>query len=520
MISDRIKEAFAERLRPARVAPPNTTGHERLPGERPRRVLVVGGGVAGAAAATILAERGVQVTLWECERTLGGRVRAWPDQLRTGEAFEMERGFHGFFRQYYNLRALMRRFDPELSCLTALTDYPLLARDGRVESFTGLPKTPLLNVAALVQRSRALNWRDVLRVPAQLAAEMVRYDEGRTYARYDRVTAREYLESLRFPPDAKALLFDIFAHSFFNPEERFSAGELLMMFHFYFLGNPEGLVFDVLREPFDTALWAPWGRHLHALGAQVHTGVSATRVSRAAAGWRVHGRREDGAPCEVDADGLVLAVSVPALRAIAAESPELSVACPPKHTRALDVTWPFVVWRLWFDRATAAGRAPFAGTAGFRFLDNISLYHLFEGESARWAARTGGSVVELHAYAVPEDATEAEVREELMEGLLLLYPELREARVLEERYLCKRDCPAFPPGAYAQRPTSATPEPTVALAGDFVRTRYPSALMERAAATGIEAANHLLAAWDVRGEWLTTVPPKGLLAAPSCQRQQ
>ena len=29
----------------------------------------------------------------------------------------MSRGFHAFFRQYYNLRALLRRVDPDLQSL-------------------------------------------------------------------------------------------------------------------------------------------------------------------------------------------------------------------------------------------------------------------------------------------------------------------------------------------------------------------------------------------------------------------
>ena len=47
------------------------TGH-------PRHVLVAGGGIAGLAAATVLAERGVRVTLAEASDRLGGRVAAWP----------------------------------------------------------------------------------------------------------------------------------------------------------------------------------------------------------------------------------------------------------------------------------------------------------------------------------------------------------------------------------------------------------------------------------------------------------
>ena len=95
-----------------RVALP-FTGQRRVPAE-PTSAIVVGGGLAGLAAAVVLAERGVQVTVLERERYLGGRAGAWTDQLQDGTVFEMERGFHAFFRQYYNLRQLLRRVDPEL----------------------------------------------------------------------------------------------------------------------------------------------------------------------------------------------------------------------------------------------------------------------------------------------------------------------------------------------------------------------------------------------------------------------
>ena len=40
----------------------------------------------------------------------------------------MNRGFHAFFRQYYNLRNLLRRIDPELAMLTPVEDYPWSTR--------------------------------------------------------------------------------------------------------------------------------------------------------------------------------------------------------------------------------------------------------------------------------------------------------------------------------------------------------------------------------------------------------
>ena len=65
------------RDRKAEVLMP-TPGRERFaPGEAPS-VAVIGGGIAGLAAATLLAERGARVTLYEREQAQGGRLAGRP----------------------------------------------------------------------------------------------------------------------------------------------------------------------------------------------------------------------------------------------------------------------------------------------------------------------------------------------------------------------------------------------------------------------------------------------------------
>jgi carotenoid phi-ring synthase / carotenoid chi-ring synthase len=61
-------------------------------------------------------------------------------------------------------------------------------------------------------------------------------------------------------------------------------------------------------------------------------------------------------------------------------------------------------------------------------------------------------------------------------------------------------------------PGVRTALPGLTLAGDWVATPFPSALMERAAATGIGAANTILAARGYRTEPVWSVPPRGILA--------
>ena len=51
-------------------------------------------------------------------------------QRPTTRRLTMNRGFHAFFRQYYNLRTLLRRIDSELGMLVPVEDYPLVDATG------------------------------------------------------------------------------------------------------------------------------------------------------------------------------------------------------------------------------------------------------------------------------------------------------------------------------------------------------------------------------------------------------
>ena len=492
----------------ASLGPLPVRAHPGAQPQPPRAAVVVGGGIAGVAAATVLAERGIATTLLEREPVLGGRAGAFPRSLATGETVQMERGFHAFFRQYYNLRNLLRRISPDLRFLAPLHDYPILGPGGARQSFAALPRRAPWNLIALTRRTPELTLSALRRAGLRQALSMLAFDQFHTYRRHDARSATAYLDSLRFPPPARRMLFDVFAHSFFNPESGMSAAELLMMFHFYFMGNPEGLIFDVANAPFSTTIWQPLRRYLDTLGADVRTGTAARAVRRAGERWEVMAAPGD----QVAADALVLALDVPGLQRLLQQTPFTGGAWA-AQVGSLEVTLPFAVWRLWLDRPTRAGRAPFAGTAGFPLLDNISLFHLFEDESRAWAEAHGGSVVELHAYAVPENATEEQLKSMLRHGLRQLYPETRAAQVLDDAFLLRRDCPAFAPGSYALRPGVATPHPGVYLAGDFVRLAQPAALMERAATAGFTAANAILQRWGLPPEPVCSVSRRGLLPA-------
>ena len=253
--------------------------------------VVVGGGIAGVSAAVVLAERGVAVTLLEAAPTLGGRLGAWPHTLPDGTAQVVEHGFHAFFRHYYTWRAVLRRADPRLAFLRPVGGYPVISRSWPPEDLTGLPGAPPLNLLALFARSPSLGLRDLMGSDQALAAQLLAYDPATTTAAFDDVPAARFLADLGMSDRAQAMLFEAFARSFFARPHALSAAELIAMFHYYFLGNPEGIGFDAPDTDYLTCIWAPLRAYLERRGVRVRT---ATPVRALHAADRLAGRGRRG----------------------------------------------------------------------------------------------------------------------------------------------------------------------------------------------------------------------------------
>ncbi|UAK30250.1 FAD-dependent oxidoreductase [Nocardia asteroides] len=503
---------------PRRVRYPAAAGHMDVGrgGRRPRAV-VVGAGIAGLAAATGLAERGFHVEVIERERYLGGRVGAWTEQLPDRSTVGMNRGFHAFFAQYYNLRKLLARTDPQLRRLRRLDDYPLVDAEGRRDTFRHLPSAPPWNALAFALRSPTFRLRDLIRMDPRAAAPLAAVSVPDIYHRIDHLDAETFLRRVKFPDAARHLAFEVFSRSFFVAPQHMSAAELATMFHIYFLGSSEGLLFDVAEDNFDVSLWTPLADYLTAPRlpqrpgtVRFHLGVCVDRIETDdATGFRV----VDDTDAETAADAVVLAVDVTGLRRIVAASPTLGNAPWRSQVARMAVAPSFAVLRLWLNQPVRADRPSFLGTGNLDPLDNISVVNTYEKQAADWARGNGGSVVELHAYAVadeiPRDGARQEVRDRLLTRLYEIYPETAEARVVGESMLWRQDCPRFAPGDFARRPGVPTPHPRLVLAGDGIRVDLPVALMERAATTGWVAANTLVRQWGGTGHSLQTVPSHG-----------
>jgi carotenoid phi-ring synthase / carotenoid chi-ring synthase len=460
----------------------------------------------------VLAERGLPVVLCEAADRLGGRLGAHPYVLPDGTAQWVDHGFHGFFRQYYNWRKILGRISPGPEpLLHPLGSYPVISATWPDEEFDRLPPAPPLSILALALRSPSLRMRDLVRADQSVGLSLLGFDAEQTYAHLDQISADQLLSALRLPERARVMLFNVFAHSFFNDSAGMSAAELVAMFHFYFLANPEGLGMDAPRADYYTAIWAPLRRYLEHRGTQIRTGTPVTAIDGDRPGhWRVH----TGTGDTLTAEEVVLATDAGAAARILGASPRATagdqriaaVAAQPRTGP------PYAVARYWLDGDVRPERAPFTSIADPGVLDSVTLYHRFEAGARSWHERTGGSVVELHAYACPPGADATSLGATMLAELGRLWPETRRLRQVDQYCQVGTDAAGFPVGGHATTPGIRTAVPGLILAGDWVATPFPSALMERAAATGISAANTILAARGHHTEPVWSVPPRGILA--------
>jgi isorenieratene synthase len=483
--------------------------------DRAPKVVVIGGGIAGVSAAVVLAEHGIPVVLCEAGGRLGGRLGTDPHTLPDGTVQLVDHGFHGFFRQYYNWRRILGRVGAGTTpLLHPLGSYPVTSASWPAEDFSRLPPAPPLSLLALTVRSPSLRLRELVHADLALGLNLLRFDPDQTYTRLDQVSAEQFLAGLRLSDRARAMLFNVFAHSFFNDAESMSAAELVAMFHFFFLGNPEGLGMDAPHADYQTAIWGPLARYLGQRGADLRTGTPVLSVGHGpAGGWQVRLGAGDAGDT-LSADEVVVAADASAAARILGASACATAADPRLAAVAAEPRTgpPYAVARYWLDGDVDPARAQFTSIADPGLLDSVTLYHRFEAGARRWHERTGGSVVELHAYACPSGVSADVLGTGMLAELRVLWPELSGLNLIDQRYRVGADAAGFPVGAHDTTPGVRTEVPGLTLAGDWVAAPFPCALMERAAATGIIAANTILAARGYGTEPLWSVPPRGMLA--------
>jgi carotenoid phi-ring synthase / carotenoid chi-ring synthase len=223
--------------------------------------------------------------------------------------------------------------------------------------------------------------------------------------------------------------------------------------------------------------------------------------------------QESALPETIQADYYVFATDVPGVQQLFKRVSGDVDQKVRSQVEDLSIADPFAVCRFWFDRDFVWEQSNFTSLSGYQLTDSITLYHRIQEQFIDWAQRTGGSVVELHAYCYKEK--EFPSQEALLttfaSELYEIVPELKQANLLHRELVNQKNFSGYPPNSYAERPETSTSISNLMFAGDWVKMPFPCGLMERAVSSGLLAANEILYREGLQRRSLLSVNPEGLL---------
>jgi hydroxysqualene dehydroxylase len=439
-----------------------------------RRVLVVGGGLAGIAAALDCAAAGASVTLVEVRRRLGGAAYSFE---RDGMRFD--NGQHVFLRCCSAYRALLARLGSERHVsVQERLEIPVLSPHAQPVVLRRGSLPPPFHLAGALARYPHLSPAE--RLSAALAARALGALDPRDPA-LDGQTLGAWLAQRGQDAHAVSVLWDLIALPTLNVA---AAEASLALGAFVFrtgllasadagdIGFHVGTLAETIGEPAERALADA--------GVAFRLGWRAETLRRAGAGFEVQGG-EGGFSAEA------VVVALPHARAAALIEPLLGRLA--SSIRGLGSS-PIVNLHVVYDRVVC--EEPFA--AGV----DTPVQYVFDRSAA------AGAPAGCQYLAVSLSGAEREMqmsvdalRERYLPALAQLLPAACAATV--ERFLATREHAATfraAPGTAALRPGPRTDVPGLVLAGSWTDTGWPATL-EGAVMSGHAAAAEALAALEL-----------------------
>jgi len=388
--------------------------------------------------------------------------------------------------------------------LIPIDDYVVLFEDKTRQGFKALDPTPGLNVLDMRRFAVFHIWTFINPFSIPFLS-LMKFDLYKTYKKYDKESFKSYARRTMMPKRMQ-LMFNTFARAFFSEPHKMSMAELIKGFHFYFLSNEDGLLYDVLDDDFAITFEKPWKNFLEKHGVDIRLNTAVEKIDKRPDGFYINNK---------EFDYCVLATDVKHIKPLVEKSPSLQQYSGfNKKIKTLGNSDRYAVYRVWTDSFENSTDLPFfIFTDRIECLDSITLYHKMEKSSAEWSIKNKGGIFELHCYALPQHLdTEEKIKDQLMKEFFHFMPEVKNLKIIHSYFQHKQDFAAFHVGLHAQRPTVNTDVPNLYLAGDWVKMENSTMLMEAAYTSGSAAANYILQKEGLRENQLVSVPSKGILA--------
>jgi 15-cis-phytoene desaturase len=456
---------------------------KRLPRTRkPKKVIVMGGGLAGLSTAKHLVDAGHIPVVLEARDLLGGKVAAW----RDADGDVTETGLHVFFGAYPNAITLFEELG--ISDRLQWKEHAMLfAKPGSAKrefstfDFPPLP-APLNAGVAILSNTDLLSWPEKIKlgiglVPAYLfGQDYVESQEG--------VTVLEWMRERGIPDRVTNEVFIAMskALNFIDPDKLSMQCVLIALNRF--LQETHGSKIAFLDGSPTERLCEPLKGYIESRGGIVRTDSPVTRIlvndDKTIAGLLLRGNEV------ISADAYVNAMPVEAVKKL----------CPPEwrgmsyfddlvHLRGV----PVMNLHLWFDRKLST-----VDNLIFSRSKLLSVYADMS-ETCKGYASKQHSMLELVFAPAAGWLTKSddEILQATLDELERLFPE----EIAADQSLAKVtkfSCVRTPtsvyetlPGCEQHRPSQKSPISNFFMAGDFSKQRY-LASMEGAILSGQLAA--------------------------------
>ena len=433
-------------------------------------VIVVGGGLAGIAAALDCAREGVEVTLLEARGRLGGAAYSYSRSDLT-----VDNGQHVFLRCCSAYRELLDELGAsEMVTLQQRLEVPVLAPGGRFGALRRSRLPAPLHLAASLLRYPYIGVRERLALAwAMQRLAAVDIDDPAN----DAVSFGDWLRRHRQSRRAVEAIWELIVRPTINlTVDGASLAQAAQVFQVGLLQDTTagdiGWALVPLGEIHDTAAQAA----LRRAGVAVHLRSTASSVSPTAGGFHVEASNGFSA----DADAVVMAVPPgPALELL----PD-GAGLDAETAERLGSS-PIINLHVVYDRRVL--EYPFATGV------DSPVQWIFD-RTAGSGLRSGQYLaVSLSAADDELHATAEDLRNRYLPALAQLLPAAAGAEV-QAFFVSREHSATFraAPGAKAWRPDARTKLPGLVLAGAWTNTGWP-ATMESAVRSGRAAAREALA---------------------------